>query len=94
MHQNKILTLAPDVTWKQFEDEALLVHLDTGEIYQINPTAIQVVRLLQQGTSLDQILTTLTNEYQAEKAEIEQKVLAFLNDCLQYKLLVEQNGTK
>ncbi|TNE48645.1 MAG: PqqD family protein [Deltaproteobacteria bacterium] len=80
-------TFGPHVEWQKFEDNALLLLLETGEIYQLNETSARIIELMEKSHTAQEILQHLLQEYQQEESTIEQEMHDFLSHCLQQSLL-------
>jgi hypothetical protein len=53
---------------------AVLVHLDTNRIYELNATGARVWALLEQGLDREAIISRLREQFGVEDAEIESAV--------------------
>jgi hypothetical protein len=51
----------------------------SGHNFTVNETGLVLLRLIQKEQRLDQILTTLAEEYDAEPREMERDVLEFVS---------------
>ncbi len=49
----------------------------TGHNFTVNETGVTLLRLLQKGLRLDQLLTALAEEYDGDPREMERDVLEF-----------------
>lgn len=72
---------SPDVMCRQLGDGAVLIHLETNQIYELNATAHRIWALVQAGLTGAAIRTRLQEEYLVEPGragpEIE-GLLAFM----------------
>ena len=62
----------------------------TGDSYSLNPVGVSVIELLQENKSLDEIICSLENEYEAERMVIERNVQDFIGMLEQYNLLTHE----
>jgi division protein CdvB (Snf7/Vps24/ESCRT-III family) len=85
-------TLAPEVLLQRFEEKSLLLDLSSERIYQINDTGTRLAELIEANLSLDEMLSTLTSEYQASPDELARDVHALLHELLEEKLIVIQES--
>jgi hypothetical protein len=84
--------LAPEVLFQRFEGKGLLVDLDGERVYQLNATGTRLAELIEANLSLDEMLSTLTSEYQASPDELARDVHALLHELLEEKLIVIQES--
>jgi hypothetical protein len=69
---------SPDVIAKRLDNEAVLVHIPTNRIFELNETGTRVWELLGQGLDPDSIVRHLVNEFDVEDARAIDEV----NDLL------------
>ena len=55
-------------------DEAILVHLKTDQMYQLNRTAARVWDLLQDGFDLGSIREALRSEFEVDNVELSKEI--------------------
>lgn len=65
---NTFLTPAPDVVARQLPDGAVLVHLGTNAIFELNPTGSRIWALLADGRTSAGIVDALCAEYDVDPA--------------------------
>jgi hypothetical protein len=86
-----------DLILERFDENALLVDLDTEKVYQLNATGARIAELIIEKRSVSEIITALNGEYEAALLEKETDVLAFLQDLLAHGLIAEKpipNGNR
>lgn len=82
----RILQPAPGVIARDMGGAAVLIHLDTNRIFELNTTGARVWALIQEGRTRDQIVTTLRTEF-AAGAEVESTVDDLLDHLGREKLI-------
>lgn len=63
----------------------------TGESFSVNPVGLQMLNLLRQGLSEEQIVNGIDREFQAEKFNIERDLQDFIDIMKQYHLMQDEN---
>jgi hypothetical protein len=69
-----VLRPRPGVVARDMNGSAVLVHLDTNRIYELNATGARIWSLLEQGLDRQSILSQLCEEFAVPAADIEQEV--------------------
>ncbi|HXT69781.1 MAG TPA: PqqD family protein [Vicinamibacterales bacterium] len=64
----------PDAVLRRVGSGAVLVHLASGHVYELNDTAARAWELAAEGRSASEITTTLELEYNAASGTIETDV--------------------
>ena len=76
-----------DVVFRQLNDEVVLVHLKTNQIYALNPTAARFWQLLDEGLDAAAIRRTLTAEFDVEDAVVDREMAAMLRSLAAERLV-------
>ena len=66
---------------------AVLVHLDTNLIYELNPTGARIWSLLEQGLDRNALCERLREEFSAPDGEIETTVDELLSELVREGLI-------
>jgi hypothetical protein len=69
-----VLRPRPGVVARDMNGSAVLVHLDTNRIYELNATGARIWSLLEQGLDRRSIVSQLSVEFAVPAADIEQDV--------------------
>lgn len=72
---------------RELDDEAVLLDLDTGGYYGLNPTGRRVWQLLVAGSTFAGTLSTLASEFAAPPAELAADVAAVLAELVRAGLV-------
>lgn len=86
LHPFRINT--PTVVSEVFEDEIVIIHLESGAYYSLAQSGAAIWQILQKGASLFEIQTTLATAYANTPAEIGQAVQPFMQQLAEEQLIV------
>ncbi|MEU9236077.1 lasso peptide biosynthesis PqqD family chaperone [Streptomyces subrutilus] len=81
------MTLRPGVVTADTEYGMALLDQSSGEYYTLNPTAAVIVRALLDGTTTDQAVTTLTDQYDVAAEQVEEDIARILQELRDARLL-------
>lgn len=79
---------APAVIREVFEDEAVLVHLESGNYYSLNGTGASVLQWIEGGLSREGVIARARQSWNADDAAIEHAVAALIDELVQERLIV------
>jgi len=88
----RTLRLSPDVVFRELEGEAVILDLARGRYFGLNPVGTRVWALLDAGMPIDQIVATITGEYDAERERIERDVMSLIDELSSRGLIVASDG--
>ena len=71
------------------DQEAVVVELEAGKVFQLNETAARIVELISAGKSTDEIPAVLHNEYDIDPAVIREETLRIIQFLLDRGIVVE-----
>ena len=66
------------IRFRSIADEGIVLRQDEGEVLVVNGVGVRVVELIREGTTLEQILTTLEGEYDVEPEQLRTDVMTYL----------------
>lgn len=78
----------PDVMAQHVNDEIVLVHLLSNQIYTLNGPATRFWELLETGHDLGSCIQILLNEYDVTRAELEEDVNTIVEILTELNFLV------
>ena len=81
----------PDVITQLVEGETVLVHLQTNEIYALNPTATRAWDMLSAGSSRDEVEETLLQEFDVPPDQLRDEMDTLIAELVEKKLLLAGN---
>lgn len=80
-----------EIISSDMDEETVMMSIESGEYYGINPVGSRIWALLEQPHSVSEICDTLREEYDVKPAECQQDVLEFVNKLLEKKLVKKCN---
>lgn len=80
----------PDVVAERVQDEIVLVHLKTNQIYALNATAARAWELLGEGHERDAIAERLQREFDAVPDELQHEIDQLLSSLTDAGLVVRR----
>jgi hypothetical protein len=86
------MRLSPDVVFRDLEGEAVILDLASGRYFGLNAVGTRIWTLLDQGTSIEEIVRTVAEEYDADADEIDRDVKALIEDLSSRGLIVRSPG--
>jgi hypothetical protein len=81
------ITIAPGVRETASEDGAVLLDIEQGICFSINPVGLKIWRMLKQRFSLDQMADMLEEEFHAPRPELIADICHFVSQ-LETKRLI------
>lgn len=88
--QSTVVAARPQVS-AAVADEVVILHLDQGIYYGLNPVGALVWQLLAQPRTVAELCAAIVQEFEVELKRCEQDILALLCD-LQARALIEVVG--
>jgi PqqD family protein of HPr-rel-A system len=82
------IRLAPDVVWRRFDDQAVVLNLKTAQYHGLNDTGTRILELLE-ATGGDPRATVdrLAEEYGTDVEDVSAKVATFLRSLDERELI-------
>lgn len=87
--RNEKLRPNKDVISRRVGDEIVLVHLQSDQMYSLNPTGARAWELLSEGHDPEAIEATLSDEYDIDRAEARRELETLLDE-FERRQLVER----
>lgn len=81
----------PAVVSEAFEDEIVIIHLESGAYYSLEQSGAAIWQWLQQGMSLAEISSRLSSVYRLGAEEVARIVPLFIDELTQERLIVPAN---
>ena len=82
------LRVSKEVIFQELEGEAVLLNLQNGIFFSLNPVATRMWELLSELGQAEKVLKQLLQEYDASEEQLRQDLVAFI-EKLKSKGLVE-----
>ena len=80
---------SPDVVARRLEDELVLVHLGTDQIYSLNVTGARYWELLEEGLAHDLIVRRMLDEFAVDQQTLEAEIARILAELRREGLVTE-----
>lgn len=90
--ENSTIVAVPDQVSCELDGEAVILHLDNGIYYGLNPIGAHIWELIQQPVRVSELVATLTQEYDVEPARCEDDVISLLAELSSNQLIEVSNG--
>ena len=79
---------APKVIYEVFDDEIVVINMDTGNYYSIDKVGSDIWSLLEVGNSCTEVLQGIKESYQGSGYEIESSLHSFIEELLKEQLII------
>ncbi len=83
-------SLTEEFVWKEVGDQVVVLNLDSGVYYSLNPTGSRVWKGLMDQSSLDDIVGKLCDEYSVSEATARKDAEEMIDQFLAKKMLVRK----
>lgn len=84
---NTVLCRVETVMSSEVGDETMMMDIDRGMYYALNPVSSRIWALLKQPLSAQAICEQLLKEYEIEPSVCEREVIEFLSELLDRKII-------
>ena len=85
----KTYRLKPDVVFQPMDDDAIIVSLNSEEIYKLNQTGTQIVKLIEEQKSVPEIIDALKKIFKIDVIDLTTEVMQLLNELQKANLIEE-----
>ncbi len=75
----------------RLHDELVMMDLDKGKYFSLNPVATRIWDILEQPLTIDELCDLLKDEYEVETARCQQDVKTHLAEMLKLGLVLEMD---
>jgi hypothetical protein len=82
---------SPGVVHESFDDEVVVINLESGNYYSFNQTGAKIWDLISKGYNTNMIIEAFLSNYSGDPEIIESSVNAFLLDLLSNEILVQSD---
>lgn len=76
------------VMYAELDGEAVLLNIETGVYFGLDPLGTQIWQSLAEGVDPDEIIERLLDEYEVERSRVQADVRAFLENLQRNGLIV------
>jgi len=95
MNKNSVYTPSDKVVPRRIKNKLIIVPIEDGvadfndAMFSFNETGTKVWECIEQKKSLEEIISTLSNEYNADTDRIEQSVLKLITTLIEKRIIEE-----
>ncbi len=87
MNMNSQFVVPPQVRARMVGEETVLLHLDSGTYFGLDPVGTRAWQLIQAGKSLSEACDAMCQEYDVSRQVLEQDLQALARDLVDKKLV-------
>jgi hypothetical protein len=87
MNMNSQFVVPPQVRARTVGEETVLLHLDSGTYFGLDPVGTRAWQLSETGKSLNEACDAIIEEFDVSRQVLEQDVLALARDLVDKKLV-------
>ncbi|MBN1271356.1 MAG: PqqD family protein, partial [Candidatus Aminicenantes bacterium] len=84
---------SPDVVFELFEDETVLINLENGNYYSVNGTGTDVLTLIKEEHTGEEIISILKNKYDSSAGDIASMARTFISELYNENLIRQKEKT-
>jgi coenzyme PQQ synthesis protein D (PqqD) len=92
--ESRFRSNSPPVIQETIDGETIMVNLDTGSYYWLDPLASYVCGSLEDGASTEEVVDEVSRRFPAERHVVEREVQALADRLVEEALLVSANGAE
>ena len=78
----------PDMIFSRIDDEVVMMSVESGEYYGLNPVASRIWELLEKPHTLANLIDILTNEFDIDEQACRRDVETFLKQMTEKNLII------
>lgn len=91
---NQKVTVSTSILVQELEDEIVILNLNNETYYRLDGTAARIWQLLGKYGSLDEVIKTMSQEYQMPFGDLQPDVEALTADLVELDILQLVTGDK
>jgi len=76
-----------DISWRQIDDEIIILNLETGDYFSLNETGADILKAIAEAKSLGSLLTEQQQEFDEPAEKLEANINNLLKDLLDNKII-------
>jgi len=77
------ITRHPDMLSAEIGGEAVMMSIENGAYFGLNPVATRIWDLIEQPKTVAELVQVITDEYEVEAAQCEADVQGFVSDMIE-----------
>ena len=79
----------PDIIDSQIDDEVVMMDVEKGAYFGLNPVGSIIWEIMEKPHGLDDVITRLTREYEVTEKQCKADIKPFIESLLKADLLIE-----
>jgi len=92
------MTLNPNQTFETNDlcahtsigDKSIILNIENGQYYELNSSSSLIWKLINEGNSVADLISKISNEYNIGDEIIGESVTKFINSCLELNFIQEK----
>ena len=84
---NTTVAQTKELVSSDLDGETVLLSIETGKYYNMDPVGSRIWELIEEPQFVSQLIDILLSEFEVERKQCEQEVLAFLNKLAEDHLI-------
>ncbi|MFP4059898.1 MAG: lasso peptide biosynthesis PqqD family chaperone [Bacteroidales bacterium] len=89
--KNSIIQRKTELLFSKMDEEVVMMNIDKGEYYGLDEIGSRIWQILEKPVHFNDIIQTLTDEYDVEETTCRDDVAAFLKELHEKDLIVVNN---
>lgn len=91
---NRRVRVSPNALHRELQGETVLLQLDTGEYFGLNPVSTRIWQLIVETGDLDAVEDAMLNEFDVERAVLSTDLARIVDDLVARRLIeLEENAS-
>jgi len=87
----QMLQRQPDMVFSHIDDEVVMMSIEAGEYYGLNPVASRIWELLEKPHTFGRLIDLLMLEFDIDEATCQNDVMNFLHQLMDKGLVITMN---
>ncbi len=83
----------PKVVFEQFDDEVVLINLESGAYYSLDQAGADIWTSIQDGAAVGEIVQQMTSQYDGDHSDIEKGITEFVEHLVREELIAPAAGS-
>ena len=87
MNMDSTISIPPQVLAREVGTETVILHLESGTYFGLDPVGARMWQLFEAGKSLAEMCDVMVEEYDVAREVLERDVLALADELLEKRLI-------
>ena len=71
-------------------NKSIILNVENGQYYELNSSSSLIWKLINDGKSVAEIISTITEEFDIKDIDIHESVIKFINSCTELNFIQER----